>query len=282
MARHELIDDYLIQLADHMSWRGDRDDISAEVGDHLHSAVERCEAAGLDPTEAQRETLARFGDPDLVAKSFATTSKGGVAVPTRFTVQAGTISLVAAALWAVAFVGWAIGARIEQTSGEWNGGAQIFWMLGVVALISAVALSGVVMLALRERLGGLGLMGNVSLLLMALGGVACLAAWLIMGWGVLIAAGTALFGVAMLRVDVAPRLPAAAFGGAWTLGVLTWVGIRVAEVGTADEWGDYAAALWGFVIVGTTIFALGLVGLGRWLQAEQPADIAPAEPFATV
>jgi hypothetical protein len=85
----------------------------------------------------------------------------------------------------------------------------------------------------------------------------------------------------MRRVDVAPRAATAAFGGAWTLGVITWIVLRALEVGTADEWGDYWVAHWALLGVGVSVMAIGLVGLGTWLRAEQPADLGPAEPFAT-
>ena len=68
-----------------------------------------------------------------------------------------------------------------------------------------------------------------------------------------------------------------AFGGAWPLALVTWSGLRAAEVGTADEWGDYWAASWAFLMVGSAVFAAGLLGLGRWLRSEEPADRPPVE-----
>ena len=281
MAGHDLIDTYLAHLAHRMRWRDDADDIVAEVGDHLCTAVERSEADGLDTAEAQRRTLERFGDPDLVATAFATTSKGGVAVPTQFTKQAGSMALVAAALLPTFLIAWIIGDRIEDSTGDWGGASQAFFTIGTLMLVAATGLTLVVMLGLRERLGGLGPLGTAGVVLVGLGTVASLLSWFLLGWGSLVAVGTLLFATAMRRVDVAPRRATVAFGGAWTLGVVAWIALRSMEVGTADEWGDYWVAQWGFLGVGVTVMVLGLVGLGTWLRAEQPADIGPAEPLAT-
>lgn len=281
MAGHDLIDAYLVQLAGGMHWRDDRDDIVAELGDHLYSDVDHRLTAGADLRSAQQQTLERFGDPDLVARSFATTSKGGVAVPTQFTKSAGTLATLSAGLWVVALISWGAASRIEDSTGDWGGGSQALWLVGTVALLSAAALTVVVMMALRERHGGLGTLGTTGLVLVGLGALAGLAAWLILVWGLLITVGTLLFAFAMWRTDLAPRAATAAFGSAWSIGLLAWIGLRVAEVGTADEWGDYWAANWAFLLIGTTIFAAGLIGLGRWLKAEQPAELHRDQPLAT-
>lgn len=280
MADHDLIDTYLDHLAQHLRWRDDSEDLLAEAGDHLHTAVERSVAAGADRTLAQERTLERFGQPDLVATAFATTNRGAVAVPTYFTKQAGTIAMVSAALWVVAVACWGIASRIEDSAGEWNGAAQAAYGIGAVSLIGAAVLTAVVAIALRERHGDLGWMGSAGLGFLVLGTTATLVSWLLIGWGLLIAAGTLLFGTAMRRVDLAPRAATTAFGGAWPLALVIWSALRAAEVGTADEWGDYWAANWTFLVVGSAIFAAGLLGLGRWLRSEQPAEMPPVEALA--
>ena len=118
MADHDLIDTYLDHLAQHLRWRNDSEDLLAEAGDHLHTAVERSVAAGTDLTLAQEQTLERFGQPDLVATAFATTNRGAVAVPTYFTKQAGIIAMISASLWIVAVACWGIASRIEDSCGR--------------------------------------------------------------------------------------------------------------------------------------------------------------------
>ncbi len=66
MAEYALIDGYLDAFRTQVRWRRDVEDLVAEVGDHLYSTVERFEARGTDPRLAQRQTLDRFGDPDLM------------------------------------------------------------------------------------------------------------------------------------------------------------------------------------------------------------------------
>ena len=67
MAAASLIDEYLHVLGSRMRGRRDRADLVDEIADHLHSAVERLEAVGIDAETAQRRALARFGEPRLVA-----------------------------------------------------------------------------------------------------------------------------------------------------------------------------------------------------------------------
>ena len=282
MAGHQLIDAYLDQLTAHVRWRSDSEDVVAEVRDHLHTAVERRHADGADLIAAQQETLERFGQPDLVATALATTNRGGVAVPTHFTRQAGTIAMVAAGLWIFVVASWwVLAGWIEDRSGDWGGGSQMLFSIGTVALITAVVLTGVTMLALRERNGGLGALGSTGLVCIGLGALLSPMSWLYIGWGAPLAIGTLLFSAAMRRVDVAPRASTVAFGLAWTLALLTWTALRAAEVGGADRWGDYWVANWAFLTIGSTTFAVGLVGLGRWLRSEDPADLGPIETLAT-
>lgn len=81
MAGHDLIEVYMQQLRASLRWRLDVDDLVDEAADHLHQTTARLIRAGADPAAAQTETLARFGDPTLVAHSFARTAYGGLAMP---------------------------------------------------------------------------------------------------------------------------------------------------------------------------------------------------------
>ena len=98
MAEYVLIDGYVDTLRTRVRWRRDVDDLVAEVEDHLYSTVERFEARGTDSQLAQRKTLDRFGDPDLMADSFASTPRGVISVPTKFTKTAGLSALLASFL----------------------------------------------------------------------------------------------------------------------------------------------------------------------------------------
>ena len=122
MAEYVLIDGYVDTLRTRVRWRRDVDDLVAEVEDHLYSTVERFEATGTDSQLAQRKTLDRFGDPDLMADAFASTPRGGIAVPTKFTKTAGLFAIFASVLWlvAVAVTGWrkTLTATVPISSGQ--------------------------------------------------------------------------------------------------------------------------------------------------------------------
>ena len=146
MAEYVLIDGYVDTLRTRVRWRRDVDDLVAEVEDHLYSTVERLEATGTDTQLAQRKTLDRFGDPDLMADAFASTPRGGIAVPTKFSKTAGTAAIVASALWVVSIaIFW-----LDQAS-DGNGNTGYFiWSINVVV---AGALTLVATIGLRRRLG---------------------------------------------------------------------------------------------------------------------------------
>ena len=99
MARHALIDRYVDTMRDRIRWRRDLDDLVSEIEDHLYSSVELLLATGVDADAAQRTTLDRFGDPEVLAVAYASTPSGGIAMPTRTTRLYGTIAAIAATLW---------------------------------------------------------------------------------------------------------------------------------------------------------------------------------------
>jgi len=71
MAEHDLIDDYLERLRD--SVRGtpeQRDDVVAELRDHLLEATERLQEDGIDARDAQILALGRLGEVAEVARSY--------------------------------------------------------------------------------------------------------------------------------------------------------------------------------------------------------------------
>ena len=99
MAEYALIDGYLETLRSSIRWRRDIEDVLAEMEDHLISAAEGLEARGTDRVDAQRDTLDRFGDPEVLAVAFASTPTGGTAVPTSFTKTTGTAAIASAIAW---------------------------------------------------------------------------------------------------------------------------------------------------------------------------------------
>jgi hypothetical protein len=60
---------------------------------------------------------------------------------------------------------------------------------------------------------------------------------------------------------------------AWPLGIGLFLAFVALEVGAVDPYGGRPLGhVWG-PMLGATFFAAGLVGSGRWLRSEEPAEI---------
>lgn len=286
MAQYLLIDSYLDSFRTSMRWRRDHDDLVAEMQDHLYSAVEQSEARGTDAMLAQQRTLERFGDPDVLATAFASTPQGGLAVPTEFTKTAGTVALFSAGLWLVGLLALLVSSVFPDRAAGTDPDQFILdgqtgsFIVAATALLAAGALMLVSMVGLYRRHGGLGAAGMVGLAVTGLAAAASFVFWAFGLWLTLFGIGTLIFGVAMLRRDIAPRVSTVVWSAGFAVGAITWSILRWLEVGPVDQWGDYWVAAAVGVPVGVLIMAVGLVGLGLWLRAEQPAEIGPTEPVA--
>lgn len=286
MADYALIDGYLESVRSSIRWCRDLDDVIAEMEDHLISATERFEARGSDRLLAQQRTLDQFGDPKVLAVAFASTPTGGIAVPTTFTKSAGAIAITSAAAWIVGLIAIAVSSGLPDAVGVdpdqfVSNGQTLFFMLGAISLLAAGVSMVVAMVGLYRRHGSLGILGIGGLGITALGAAALLVAWAFPLWMTLIGLGVLMFAVALLRLDVAPRVWTLVWGGGMTLGAITWYVLRWMEVGQPDQWGDYPLATAIALPVGVIIMAVGLAGVGRWLGGEEPADLTPSEPLAT-
>ena len=276
MAGYDLIDHYLRGLRGRIRWRPDADEVIDELRDHLYSAMDDAAAHSTDDEAEQRRLLARFGQPHQVATALATTPRGGVAVPTESTRAVGTLAVVTAGLWLVFPLAWLILAAADG-QGEFELAVQVIFMAGTLGLIAAGGLTVAVMIGLRERLGGLGVLATVGMVFTGLGAAASIFSWFIPGWATPMAIGGALFATAMMSVGIASRWSTLAIGSAWILGVGTYAVLRSLEFGGADEWGDYPAASLVGLITGSVVFAAGLASLGRWMRNEEAAALDPAE-----
>lgn len=277
MAGDELIDDYLASLRRKLAWTPDVDDVIAEAEDHLRCAMERLVDDGVSPDDARREVLGRFGHPTTVAAAHAATSRGGVAMPTKFTKIAGVAALVSAALWAMTGLAW----LMSEFAAPSDRADTALALLAFATLIGGAATTALLVVGLYLRHGGLGPLGIIGMGLIGLGVVATLLFWFVMGWGVLLALGMLLVAVAVRARGLAPTGATLAFGAAWLVGVTTWSVLRVMEVGTRDEWGDYPVVSPIAIAIGVTILVPGLIGLGRWLSGETPQDLDVPSPLAT-
>jgi hypothetical protein len=210
-----------------------------------------------------------------VARAYAVSPNGGLAIPTRSTRTAGAYAIGSAVLWLAVVGAWGVTGLVEPRY-EWrSSGSSMTDAFGAAALLGATALMVVAMVGLDRRHGGLGALGTAGLIIAGGGLVAALAAWVFTGWGTLTTLGVLLFGVAMWRRNVAPRLSTLLLGGGPVVGAIAWAILRGAR-GTIDLsglWGEHWFANEVGLTVGGAILAIGLLGLGRWLRSEEPAVI---------
>lgn len=272
MAEPDLIDRYLIELRRSLGRRRDVLDLLAEVEDHLREAVERLEHEGSEAHHAQRATLDRFGDSVVVARAFAVTSSGGIAMPTTFTRAAGAVAGVAAAAWLVSVLAglW----QNEFFVSPWS--QDRYWVWTVTAVLASIA-SGLVLAGMLARTGSRGLSAVIAFTLLSLGGLmAGLATWGFVAWGVLLS-------LAFLPAVLSARAVAGRSAPSDWLLVLSWptgsvlvVVLEALRVGPIDGYGDYPLAFAIGYVVAALSMASGLVGVGRWLRSEEAVDVPEA------
>lgn len=266
MARYALIDDYLDAMRDGLSWRRDLDDLVSEMEDHLYSTVEHMCSRGQESALAERKALDRFGDPKTLASVYASTKTGGLAVPTNFTRTAGLMAIAAAVL----LIPVAVIAAFDVVNGDdW----QLYYTLGMVALLGAAVMMVILALGLKQRSGARGALPIVALAFGVIGTVGTVMWWFTPGWAIPIGISTLVMAWIVLRAGAAPAVPTVLYGIGFLAGAVTFLIARALEVGTVDEWGDYPAAWAAGVVVACTVTAIGLFGLGTWLRHEEPVDI---------
>ena len=268
MADDDLIDRYLSSLQDSLRWHRDVDDLIVEVDDHLRCATDALVAAGHDPHTAQRQVIARFGDPILVSRSFALTSHGGIAMPTRFTRATGALALLGALAWTLGG-GFAL-LRSDQLDVDWKGAYIAETMLVLVATTcTTLTLAG-----LLRRSGASRLAAGSALTLAVLGTVLmALAVW---AWvvGVALLAVASLITVLRMRAqDIGPVAGQWLLVAAWPVAIGLALALDALQVGPVDGYGEYfLSQLIGFAI-GCAITAVALVAIGRWLRSEEPVVV---------
>jgi hypothetical protein len=275
MARYGLIDGYLDTMRTEIRWRRDLDDVVSEMEDHLYSTVEGLLASGTEPQAAQRTTLDRFGEPEVLKAVYASTPTGGIAVPTKNTIRAGTFALVAGGLWLLGSVTYLLMILTDgpDGAGTLNLNWQVFYAVFSAAILAGGVLTVLSMIGMSKRSGGLGFFAMAGLAIVVLGVAASVLAWAVPFWMGVQGVGLVVFGGVALRNGTAPKLPTMLTASGFIIGVITFVVLNVAQVGPTDSYGDYPLA-WGIGgAVGMVLVSAGLIGWGRWLRAEEPADI---------
>lgn len=163
MAADSMIDAYLAAFERRLRPRRDRQDLLAEVADHLHSAAERLESLGVDRETAQRRALAQFGEPRLVASLLT-------AVPSKGNLMSLFLARRLTAMLAVAIVLW-FGAVVTSWFGMtdlagWN---VMRYLLASTVIAAAVLVTTGALIGLNLRaVGGsdaqIGVIGVIGIL----------------------------------------------------------------------------------------------------------------------
>jgi hypothetical protein len=273
VARYALIDGYLDSMRSSIRWRRDLDDLVAEMEDHLYSTTEQMLARGTDVVDAQRATLARFGDPKVLAAAYASNHRGGIAVPTTFTRRAGLLALIAGGFWLL--------AGVLENRPDREDDLNVYYLLFTIAVVVAGVLTVMAMIGLGKRAGGLGAVGMIGAAIASLGVLLSLVfAWGGPGWMGLQGIGYLLIAIAVLRSDtIVPRIGVMLVASAFLIGPILFVIVAESEVGWRDSYGDYPLAWIISGIVGYVLMAGGLFVTGRWLRSEEPVDV-DATPVA--
>jgi hypothetical protein len=132
---------------------------------------------------------------------------------------------------------------------------------------------------LKERHGGFRWPGRLGLAALAAAIPAGLVGWFIAGWVTLLAVGAVLLSFELVRAGVTPRVPAILLGAGPALGISVWGVLRLAELGSRDQHGNYPAATMVGIAVGCAVLAAGLYGIGDWLHKEEPVEVQAPGPM---
>ena len=288
MGTYDLIDAYLDRLRAATTWHSNTDAVIDEMRDHLLSATEAAAAAGADGSEAQHIALAHFGPPDEVAHALARGPHSTAAVPTRATVSGATIALAGGGLWVLyAITNLAMVHLYDRANdnGDPESSSPLQLLLiapWAVSLVGALAMLFATGMILKDRHGGFRLAGWLGLAALAVAVPFGLVGWFIAGWVTLLATGAVLLSFELVRAGIAPRAPAIGLAVGPALGILVWGVLRLVELGSPDQYGDYPAASLAGLAVGCTVLATGLYRMSDWLRNEDPIEFdAPSHPMPT-
>lgn len=264
MADRTLIDRYLGELRREIRWVRNAEDILEEVADHLLEAVATFTRRGLDRRSAEQRALTEFGDPTLVGRAFASSTTGGIAVPTTFTRRAG-VALMASSLFWLTGIALIYFAHVADRTRPWEELPQTLWTIGAISLLAAGGLLVIGVLGVNRRHGGaFGLSGRIVLWLAVLTAVASFAAWAWGSWLTTLGVGALLLAATLAGSDIAPRPPGWLIGAG---GALAAGSAWLFEIALADEIELGSGAVTAFIFAGLAIYSVGLLLLGSWRHA---------------
>ncbi len=194
--------------------------------------------------------------------------------------RSGALAQWSGALWLTVVATWWIAGFLEPVGGVDPGPSAVVYGVGYFSLIGAEILMVLLTRALVRVHGGLGARGVLAPAVISLAVPISVVAVFYVGWGLLVATGSALIASAMLQRHLAPPFPTLSLGAGLPLGAIVWAILRAID-GTLFEysglWGtSWLANLIG-ISVGATVLALGLLGIGHWLQSHEVAEVVGME-----
>jgi len=275
----DLIDEYTLQLRRSLRGRSQTEDICAEVEDHLREATARLVLRGVPEGEAQRRTLATFGDAGLVARSFRRAA-ADAAVPSAFSRLGGTAALVAAAAWATSPL---VGLPDMVHDAVFDAGPWWYFAWASTVLMAAIATTVAVLGMLARGGRQRSASSFVAWACCAIGVVGlALFTW---GWSLgalFLTAAVALGCVALRGAGLVDPTRDALLIVAWPAALAALlVGDDVLGIGAADGYGDHPLANVIAYTLGALLFAAGLYRLGRGLRGEVATQGGPDPVRAT-
>jgi len=236
----------------------------------------------MHAAQAEQRALESFGQLGQVARSFAVTESGGLAVPSRLTRFAGVAWLLAGIAWMVSILAAVTGGHVDVFV-PWSLPRYHAW---VAVLMAAMGFTTLTLAGVLLRIGRLRTLRGRGLLLV---GIALVPALTVFGWAVTIISATLSLSVLAALHGSEPAL--ARFVGpsrvltVWLLGGASLLLLdEVLRVGPVDEYGDHPLA-WLIPFVACALCsaaALSLLGARLWTERPAELDDPPGPPITPV
>jgi lysylphosphatidylglycerol synthetase-like protein (DUF2156 family) len=272
MAGHGLIEPYLAALEGALHARPDRDDLAAELRDHLEEAVERLQASGYDTDVAERAALARFGDAESTAALLCAVPPKEDAMSAFLTRLALPFAIVAAAAFLIA------AASLPLGLGDQFGWSQAAYLSYSIASAIGVLATGAVLLGVNYTAAGKrDVLGTATLVAVILAAVlAILLGWMWALWMTVLAFAVVVTMARAWTAHVAGRFGSITLLLVWPAMLL--VGTTIAAVFSASEPAIPAQYDWAQLIVLVSlnlVLAVGVLVTGIHAHSSTASSRAP-------
>jgi hypothetical protein len=181
---------------------------------------------------------------------------------TTFIRLSGAALIGSGVLWPAGIV-IVYGSEVADRTRPWEGLPQALFLVGALVLVLAGALLAVGIVGLNRRHeGALGVAGQAAFWIAVVTAVTAFGAW---AWGVWVTAlgiGAVVLSAALIRAAISPRMASLLVGAG---GGVTVVAVWVTQFAT-DEVSLGEGVFTVLLLIGLTVYSIGLVWLGIWLR----------------